>query len=219
MQDWAVGLCSPRVLYALAAIGQAIKRGYEITSRESEAKNLDCRISKTAFPQDLHHNINQEVYDVGGNSSDVLTDLPPNGRRSHYHVIAVVDGVCIRVSAVKKSHEIPRYAAYRSRFCGVQSYFRISTDGCLEIVDVPDPYDPGSVYVQILHGPVPGNPRKHGFTVFRLQGLNDEYSPEAIDLDEFLACAAMTTQEVENVTEDFDIPIISREGASRDENR
>lgn len=219
MQDWVVGLGSPRLRDTLSAISQAIKRGYEVTSRELEAKNFDSRIYKTAFAQDLHHNINQEVYDVGGNLSDVVTDLPPNARRSHHHVMAVVDEVCIRVSAVKKSHGIPRYAAYRSRFRAVQSYFRINADGCLEIVNVPDPYDPGSLYVQILHGPISGNPRKHGFTVFRLQGLNDEYSPEAIDLDEFLASAATTTSDVENVTEDFDIPIISLEGASRDENR
>ena len=219
MQDSAVGLGSSRVLYALDAINQAIKRGYDVTNREMGERNYDPRISKTAFAQDLHHNINQQVFDVGGNSSDVVTDLPPNARRSHHHVMAVVDNVCIRLSSVKKRDGVPRYAAYRSRFWIVQSYFRINADGRLETVDVPDPYDPDSAYVQILHGPSSETFRQHGFTVFRLQGLDDKYSEEVVDLDEFLASSVPITTDVETVTEDFDIPIISLEGASRDEDR
>ena len=219
MQDWVVGLGYPGVLYALDVINQAIKRGYDATTKELRTKNYDPRVSKTAFAQALHHNVNQEVYDIGGNLPEIVTDLPPNPTRSHHHVMAVVENVCIRVSAVKKSHQVPRYAAYRSRFGMMQSYFRVNAQGCFEIVDVPDPYDPGSVYIQILHGSSPGTPHKHGFTVFRVMELNNRYSQKVIDLDEFLAFAATINSDLENVTEDFDIPIISLEGALQDENR
>ena len=182
-------------------------------------KNYDPRVSKTAFAQILHHNVSQEVYDIRWNYTEVITDLPPNPRRSHHHVIAVVGNVCIRVSSVKQRHKVPRYAVHRSRYAIMQSYFRVNAEGCFEIVDVPDPYDPISVYVQILHGPSPGIPQKHGFTVLRSLDLDNNYSPDVIDLDEFLASAATVSSDFEQVTEDFDIPIISSTGALQDENR
>ena len=219
MQDCVVELGSREVLDALDAINDAIKRGYEVTRRELKTKNYDPRVSKTAFGQALHHNISQGIYNIRENYSEIVTDLPPNSRRSHHHVIAVVGRVFFTVSAVKYSSGVPRYAAYRSRYALVQSYFRVSADGVFEIVNVPDPYDPGSLYVQILHGPATDDPQRHGFTILRVLDVDNHYFPAVINLEEHLTSAETIISSFENVTEDFEITVISPTGASQYENR
>lgn len=214
-----LGLCSPEVLDALAAIDDAIRWGYDVTRRDLKAKGFDPRVSKTAFGQELHHNVSQRVYNIGGNLPDIVTDLPPNMRRSHHHVIVVAGRVLFTVSAVKRRDQAPRYAVHRNRYAFLQEYFRIGDDGAFEIVPVPDPYDPGSLYVQVVHGPAPGDPQQHGFTVLRALDVDNNYYPLVINLEEFLASTMTTSSGTANVTEDFEITVISPTGASQHENR
>ena len=219
MRDCVVELGFREVLDALAAINDAIKLGYEVTRGELEAKNYDPRVSKTAFGQALHHNISQGIYNIGENYSEIVTDLPPNRRRTHHHVIALVGRVLFTVSAVKHINGVPRYAAHRSRYALIQSYFRVNADGVFEIVNVPDPYNPSSLYVQILHGPTTDDPQRHAFTVLRLLDVDNHYFPTVIDLEEHLISAETVIANFETVTEDFEITVISPTGASQYENR
>ena len=213
-----LGLGSSEILDALTAIDDAIKRGYDVTRRDLKSKMFDPRVSKTAFGQGLHHNISQSVYNIGGNLPDIVTDLPPNMRRSHHHVIVVAGRVLFTMSAVKRRDQVPRYAVHRSRYAYLQEYFRIGDDGAFEIVPVPDPYDLSSMYVQVLHGPAPDDPQRHGFTVLRVLDVDNNFYPLVIDLEDFLTSAMTASSDNANVTEDFEIAVISPTGASQHEN-
>ncbi len=207
-------LDSPAVVTALDTVNSAIKRGYGATRADLMEKGYDRRIEKTAFSQILHHNINQEVFDIGVTDRGLVTDLPPNRRRSHHHVILTVENVLITVSAVTARYRLPRKAAHRSRYAMRQTYFRVvGTD--LRIVPVPDPHDPHSLYLQLLHGPEPGQHERHGFTVVRMLDADNHYLPDIIDLDEHLASIATVETDHEQVTEDFQVTVVTREGGGQ----
>ncbi len=197
-------LSSPAVISTLAAVDNAIERAYDVTRADLQGKHLDDRIEKTLHPQQLHHNVNQQVCDIGDIYPEMVTDLPPNRRRSHYHVIVTVESVLITVSAVPAPHRVPRRAVHRSRYAMCQRYFR-ATGSRLEVVPVPDPYDQHSLYIQVLHGPEPGYHFRHGFTVIRMLDADDRYLPDIIDLGEHLASVTTSRTDIEYVTEDFQI--------------
>ncbi len=200
-------LDAPAIVGALDAVNSAIKGGYGQTTDEMRVREYDRRIEKTAFGQILHHNINQQVFDIGRGASEFVTDLPPNHRRSHHHVIVTVQNVLITISAVGGPNKVPRPAFHRSRYAMQQTYFR--TDGFdLRIVPVPDPFDSNSLYLQLLHGPTSTDHTLHGFTVVRMLDIHDQYLPDIINLDEHLASIATTSGEYENVTEDFKVTIL-----------
>ena len=207
-------LDSPAVVIALDTVNRAIKRAYGATSADLLDKGYDRRIEKTAYSQILHHNINQEVFDIGGRDHVFVTDLPPNPRRSHHHVIVTVENVLMTVSAVTARHRVPRQATHRSRYAMRQTYFRVEgTD--LKIVAVPDPHTPQSLYLQLLHGPERGRHESHGFTVVRMLDIDDQYLPDIIDLDEHLASIATVNTDHEHVTEDFQVTVVAREGGGQ----
>ncbi len=208
-------LRSPAVVDALAAVDGAITQAYDLTRADLQSKRLDRRIEKTWRPQQLHHNINQQICDVGGMYPGLVTDLPPNRRRSHHHVIVSVENVLMRVSAVPAPDRTPRLALHRSRFAICQTYFRMGESG-LEIVPVPNPYDDEhSLYIHVLHGPQPGEPSTHGFTVVRVLDIDDKYLPNIIDLGEHLALVAGTQTNIEHVTEDFQVTVLVPEGVNQ----
>ena len=215
MVDYPVlELDSPAVVSALHSVNTAIKRAYRATNTGLLEKGYDRRIEKTAFSQILHHNINQEVFDIGGTDRVLVTDLPPNSRRSHHHVIVTVENVLLTVSAVTARHRFPRKAAHRSRYAMRQTYFRVEGTA-LKIVPVPDPHDPRSLYLQLLHGPEPGHHERHGFTVIRILDPENQYLPDVIDLDEHLDSVATVHTDHEHVTEDFQVTVVVREGGSQ----
>lgn len=207
-------LSSPAVVEALEAVDNAIGRAYDLTDTELQVKRLDRRAEKTFRPQLLHHNVNQQVCDLGGMYPELVTDLPPNRRGSHYHVIASVEGVLMTVSAVPAPHRVPRKAVHRSRYALRQRYFRKAGSG-LEIVPVPDPHDPKSLYIQVLHGPEVGPGLSHGFTVIRILDVYDQYLPDVIDLSEHLASVAAAQTDIEHVTEDFQVTLVVPEGVNQ----
>ena len=204
-------LSSSPVVSVLAAVDSAIRRAYDLTNTELQVKRLDKRAEKTLRPQLLHHNVNQQVCDLGGMYPDLLTDLPPNRRGSHHHVIAAVENVLMTVSTVPTPYSVPRYAGHRSRYALRQRYFRMAGSG-LEIVPVPDPCDGRSLYIQVLHGPEPGHGLSHGFTVLRMLDVNDQYLPDIIDLDEHLASVAAVQADHELITEDFQVVLAVPKG-------
>ena len=203
-------LDSSAVVSALDTVNRAIKRAYDATSADLLDKGYDRRIKKTAYSQVLHHNINQEVFDTGGKDRGLVTDLPPNPRRSHHHVIITVKNVLMTVSAVTARHRVPRRATHRSRYALRQTYFRVEGTG-FTIVPVPDPHDPHAVYLQLLHGPDPVHHERHGFTVVRMLDTDNQYLPDIIDLDEHLASIATVETDHEQVTEDFQVTVVARE--------
>ena len=209
----------PDMCKALVAISEAIRKGYDVARQEMAAKHYDSRVSKTAFSQVLHHSINQGIYDIGDSEPGIVTDLPPNPRRSHYHVIVVVDGVLIKVSAVSGRRKVPRYAVHRGRYALCQTYFRINLEGSLEIVDVPNPYDSKSLYLQVLHGSREDNSQYYGFAVIRQLDLYNSYAPDVIDMDEHLSTVAPDVSSYEDVTENFEIAILPTRGANHIANR
>lgn len=129
-------------------------------------------------------------------------------------MIVTVENVLITVSAVAARHSVPRKATHRSRYALRQTYFRVDTAG-LKIVSVPDPYDPHSLYLQILHGSEPGRHDRHGFTVVRMLDAADQYLPDIIDLDEHLASMSAVHSGHEHVTEDFQVTLVAREGGTQ----
>ncbi len=207
-------LDSPAVVKALDGVNSAIKRAYSATGADLVEKGYDQRIAKTAFSQLLHHNINQEVFDVGGADGGPITDLPTNPRRSHHHVIVTVENVLITVSSVTGRHRVPRKAAHRSRYAMRQTYFRIAGHD-LKIMPVPNPHDQHSLYLQLLHGPEAGHHQRHGFTVIRMLDIDDQYLPDVIDLDEHLASIATAHTDLEHVTEDFRVTVVTQEGGKQ----
>lgn len=208
-------LSSPLVVDILTDINGSLGRSYDLAHAELQMLRLDGRIEKTLWPQLLHHHVNQQIYDLGGMYPELVTDLPPNPRWSHHHVMASVEDLLMTFSAVPALDMVPRKAVHRSRYALRQRYFRISEPG-FEIVPVPDPYDRQSLYIQVLYGPSAEDRRSHGFTVIRILDENDQYLPGVIDLDEYLAGIEAEQRDRELIGEDFQITAaLAQEGVKQ----
>ena len=173
-------LSEPPVLHALSEVNSGIGRGYAQAGKEMQKAKFTPGLVRTAFPQSLYHHVTQQVCDIGGNDAEIVTDLRSNRRRSVDHVIVAVSNVLMTVSAVKTPQQKPRYAAHRSRYAMTQTYFktpRSEPPDPLEAMPIPNPYDIGSLYIQVLHGPKSDDRQQHGFTVIRAMDMNDQYYP------------------------------------------
>ena len=103
-----------------------------------------------------------------------------------------------------------------------QTYFktpRSEPPDPLEAMPIPNPYDIGSLYIQVLHGPKSDDRQQHGFTVIRAMDMNDQYYPFVIPLAELFAKAEVDEVGNGNVVEQFKLTILTPTGVVQHEER
>ena len=183
---------------ATGRIEPAIQEAWATTRRQIDEANFDRRIAQTAFAQYLVHNVRNEVFRLDEAPGDVETFLIPNRRRTSHHVVVRFRNFWITVSAVKSRKHRPRPARFRTDYARRQMSFVVNQDNNdFEALPPPEAAE-GDVptYIQMLHGPTPGNRQTHGFTLIAFINRFGEYDPAPVEITEFLDPEAQQVGEV-----------------------
>ena len=203
--DWS----STDSVAAFEALDATIQYAYYLTGNQMVELGYDRRIAQTAFGQYLYHNVMHEVQLLGRNDPSIEAELHPHVRESGHHVVVMLQGLIITISAVEHRGQRPRYAAHRSIYAG-QLSFTITDDGKFVVppLSVQDFSQPA--YIQLLHGPEPGNRQRHGFTLLAFLNERGEYLSDVVDLHEKLASIAVERQTRETVREDLRLKFVEQ---------
>ena len=146
----------------------------------------------------LVHNVRNEVFRLDEAPGDVETFLIPNRRRTSHHHVVRFRNFWITVSAVKSRKHRPRPARFRTDYARRQMSFVVNQDNNdFEALPPPEAAE-GDVptYIQMLHGPTPGNRQTHGFTLIAFINRFGEYDPAPVEITEFLDPEAQQVGEV-----------------------
>ena len=212
-----VDLSDPLAVTVLSAIQGAIESAY-IETRTQTADH-DPRLQQTLFGQVLYHNVSQQVHASCSNLPDVASDLRPNSTRSTYHVAVAVNEILITIHAVPKRDRRPKKSKYTTRLNFIQPYFTINAAGAFEIAPLPNPHHPDTSYVQILHGPHTHDRRSLGFTLIAILDHSDHYLANTIDLEQHIADHWPQSDDIENIQDQINLPIIVPTGVPYYETR
>ena len=200
--DWA----NPQHVLILTALDTIVSDAYPTTRREMVDKRFSKRVTLTAFPQYLFHNMLHEAEVLSETEPRLGVTIRPHVRESGYHVVAMIEDLIITISAVQHSGQRPRYAAHRAQYAGQMSFAEV--DGYF--VQVPFLEDTAFrlKYVQLLHGPEPGDRQKHGFSILAFMNERGEYLPEVIDLRQQLKSIVEEHGTVETVHEELGLRFV-----------
>ena len=182
----------------LGQIETAIQEAWATTRRQIDEADYEPRIAQTGFAQLLVHNVRNEVFRLGETPGEVETYLLPNRRRTSHHVLVRFRKFWITVSAVRSRKDRPRLARFRIDYAKRQMSFVVNQDNNDFEAAPPPEATEGDVhtYIQMLHGPTPGNRQTHGFTLIAFINRFGEYEPAPVEVTEFLDPEAQQAGEV-----------------------
>ena len=183
---------------AIGPIETAIQEAWATTRRQIDEADYEPRIAQTGFAQLLVHNVRNEVFRLGETPGEVETYLLPNRRRTSHHVLVRFRNFWITVSAVRSRKGRPRPARFRMDYARRQMSFVVNQDNNDFEPAPPPEATEGDVhtYIQMLHGPTPGNRQTHGFTLIAFINRFGEYGPAPVEITEFLDPDAQQVGEV-----------------------
>ncbi len=191
----------------LLLLRNGIEAAWRHTRQQVAEAGYGDLVQWAAFGQLLNVNIMHHIHLVANGDPCITVGHRKNRRNTALHAVAWVHGVRLTVSAVEMG-QFPRLACFRVAYAR-QGEFDIGPDHAFRIV----PLEGGASwqYVQVLHGPTPGDRYHLGFVELALISA-DGTCRGRINIDDVIAPSdgRYVPADVEDIGDQIETPMKPR---------